>query len=1632
MWNGQDTIYGLEWIEENQSYFKVEVDEDAIYRVSKETLEDAGFPINQIQVSQIQLFRLGKEVPLHTTTNGLMADSDFIYFYGEKNRNELDTFLFRDWKAELINEGYSLITDTVAYFFTWNENQSGLRYKELPNDISTPPSKEDFFWEKETVRYNQDLIKETFGLDIYSDFGKEGFGTRLANSHSLQIDPLAQVYENGPAAKLSIELSVRQGTGYQIISLNNQAVWSDSLKKGTFDFFDVNFEIPVPELKNDFEISVGGEISGGAQRAVSKIEISYPRNFSFTNEAYYPINIESGQKKYVEIEGFDLSSNNLIFFNFSNNSFQRGIIEGGVLKVAIPESASPRNFGLCNLNSGIKDISNLKSVDFDFEIPDETELVFLTSEKLRIDPNNVVEDYANYRKSIEGGGYSTQVLNIEDIYNLFSFGIRNHPMAIRNLIFYLKDEKPEFEYLFLIGKGIEYDQMRTVDQFERAVTEGSFLIPTYGVPGADNKFSCLTGSDSMEVSIGRLAARDAQQVAIYFEKIKSFEGAQNLPQTVKDRLWMKRIAHLGGGRAAEQSSIQFYLSGMEEIIENNRFGAMTDSYFKTSNEPIQSSISDRLINLINNGVSIITYMGHSYSGGFEFSLDNPDAFENFGKYPLMLSYGCFSGQIHQIPKSIGEEFVLIKDKGAIGFVASTGTGSTGLLSIFGNSFYEHLGDKSYGTEVGYILKNVVNEHQNFGTPLFYQSSLLGDPTLKINPQKGIDLVIDPSSVQFTPEAINTNQDSFKLSLSVVNLGQNISDSTSLSIEREIDNGQRIELINERIIVPEVSKKYEFTFPVLEAETQGLRKFYVSIDHLNFIEELPTPSAENNNDLRGTDGELGTSVLFYSNDVEPVYPAEFAIIGTEEKLTLIASGANTFSPRSKYLFEIDTTKNFNSPLLEKSEIEVSGAIVKWSPMQTLMDSTVYYWRTQSTLSGVNSFWQTSSFLVEGDNPQKGWNQSHFQQFEKNSFENTRIDSLKRKIEFVNDFKDILLSSRKSPDRSQIFVNTERRHSTTASRFIFVYLVDTIGNFVKNEPGDLLGSGANATTLSTIAFRYRADLEQDRLALINFLENVVPSRFLVCLITTQSDTRGYAPEMWAADSLIVGTNLFEVLEKQGATQIRKTATVGSLPYALIYKKGESIAAEKLAQSIDETAEVRYSFPGNWFAGNFETQWIGPSLNWERLEWNVGAQQSDKFSLDLIGQKIDMTEEILISNFTKFDTTLNWINAQEFPLLKLKISLFDSLLRTAPEIEKLRIIFDGLPDLALSPSSHFSFYRDSIFEGDSLKLSIDVENLSCWDADSLTIRYSIIDNANNRVDNIRKINPLLKRGKGRLEFAESTKGLSGKHKLEVEINPNKEHPERKYDNNFGSVDFLVVKDEVNPLLDVTFDGIHIMNGDLVSSKPFIQILLKDENQFFELNDSSNLELFLSFPNELIPKKILLTDPTVEVFQQNSTNEKNSLRINFAPNLELDGTYKLIIKAKDASGNRAGTNDFEIKFRVITKSTISNLVNYPNPFSTSTRFVYTLTGNVVPQKFKIQILTVAGKIVREISEDEIGTLKIGTHMTDFEWDGTDDFGNQLANGIYLYKLHLSKQDDMEFEKNTFELENYIKNGFGKLVILR
>ena len=70
----------------------------------------------------------------------------------------------------------------------------------------------------------------------------------------------------------------------------------------------------------------------------------------------------------------------------------------------------------------------------------------------------------------------------------------------------------------------------------------------------------------------------------------------------------------------------------------------------------------------------------------------------------------------------------------------------------------------------------------------------------------------------------------------------------------------------------------------------------------------------------------------------------------------------------------------------------------------------------------------------------------------------------------------------------------------------------------------------------------------------------------------------------------------------------------------------------------------------------------------------------------------------------------------------------------------------------------------------------------------------------------------------------------------------------------------------------------------------------------------------------------------------------------------------------------------------------NYPNPFNPETSISFTITKDT---QVTLTIFDVLGREIRKLSDYN---YQKGSHSV--IWDGRDDLGNLVSNGIYLYQI--------------------------------
>ena len=494
-----------------------------------------------------------------------------------------------------------------------------------------------------------------------------------------------------------------------------------------------------------------------------------------------------------------------------------------------------------------------------------------------------------------------------------------------------------------------------------------------------------------------------------------------------------------------------------------------------------------------------------------------------------------------------------------------------------------------------------------------------------------------------------------------------------------------------------------------------------------------------------------------------------------------------------------------------------------------------------------------------------------------------------------------------------------------------------------------------------------------------------------------------------------------------------------FNFIYRKNNAVftPVSKLSEGIFDKIELAVICPASKGNGLITSPAFGPAKAWNTFHWRGKSLEfptGDSVRFEVIGITAAGVENTIFSvDSTIKEINISTINAVQYPYIKLKMYNVDRVSSTPYQLNYWRLNYTPVPEGAVAPNIKFTM-KDTVEIGEPIAFSVAFKNVSQVKFDSLMKINLRIKTANNfdSVINIPKGKILLSGDTLVASYTIPSEKYPGKNTLFIEFNPANNQPEQFLFNNFLYKDFFVKSDNFNPLLDVTFDGVHILSRDIVASKPNILIKLKDESRFFALKDTSLIKVQLRYPDQTL--RSFSFGDTLRFNPANLSSGENAATIEFKPFLPKDGEYELIISGKDMSSNVAGALNFRTVFTVINKSMISELLNYPNPFTTSTAFVFTLTGSQIPQNMRIQILTITGKVVKEITKEELGAIHIGRNITDYKWDGNDMYGQKLANGVYIYRV-ITNLNGKSFEKYKAEGDDtnkYFNKGYGKMYLMR
>ncbi|MEP7165274.1 MAG: C25 family cysteine peptidase [Ferruginibacter sp.] len=1417
--------YNNEWINFAQTYYKCKVGSNGLYRITQPSLSSIGLATTPAQ--QFQLWRNGKEIALYTSIpTGIFGISDYIEFYGQANDGQADKQLYK-YDSLQMSDKLSLVTDTAAYFLTV-KNGSNKRFTNITNNVAgniLPPETGFIYSLQRSYKVKQNPgFSVDYGSLLYSSSYETGEGWSSADVYPGSIIDNNSIYldNTGVSASLDAVVSGNASANRYVKVKINGITLVDTVLNGfnikRFHITDIPLSIFTGGNANIEFVNSG---NGADKIVVSDYQLSYPHIFNFEGKSQFGFDLPAGASKYLVINNFNFGTTAPVLLDLTNDQRLTGDIFGSTVRFVIPALAANSSFILLNSEpANIKTVQNFTQRIFkDYSLPANQGNYVIISHPLLFNDgagNNNVDKYRIYRNSVAGGSFNAIVADINELTDQFAFGIKHHPAAVRNFGYYALDNfSTAPQYFYLIGKGLTYPDFKKYESDPNI--DKLALVPTFGYPASDNLLlAARTGSSSL-INMGRLSAISGVEVGDYLDKVKQFEAIQNsVPQTNADKGWMKNIAQITG--AIDDPSlanlINYFMGGYGQIMADTSFGAKVYSFSKNSGQYTAAGSKKTIDDLFSEGMSYITYFGHSSPNTLEFNLDNPQNYSNTGKYPLIMVNGCNSGNLFLFDTlravnkgTLSEKYIFATNKGSIGFIADTHFGLPQQLDFFTEEFDRNLASKMYGQSIGSIMKGTMefltaNFTNDFGMRIHTEEiTFHGDPAIKLNPFTKPDYTIEDSLVTTDPLVISVADEKVVITAKILNIGKAINDSIDILIQHQFPDNSIKVLDTRRIKATLYEDTIQVPVMINPLLDKGLNKIIVTIDQGNEVSEL----SETNNTVT-------KNFMVIGDEIRPVFPYDYSIVNNGPGLEIYGSTADIFSGEKQYVMQMDTTRLFNSAFKVTRTVTDSGGVIKFLPGVSLTDSTVYYWRLAVGPVNASTRWLGSSFTYINGTVDDGYGQAHYFQYTDDGFESMNIDSTSRKFNFDNKIRKLLIRTGLYPYYSwdQINVNVDNDQldlygcNYNSLQFI-VYNPLTLAPWKNYNVSSGVGRFnsanvcANGSITTRAFFEYPFGASTYRASAMSFIDSI-PNGYIVSISNLGRTNNTTFINAWKADTATLGSgkSLWHKFHELGLHHIDQFTS--NLPFLFLFKKGDTInfpIRQHVGTAVNEQIVDTFLLSGKAVNGSITSPWYGPVKNWKDLKWdslNVSSTGTKEHSFEITGKDLNGNEMYLGTVYNSKDTTLSYISAAVYPKLQIKMNNTDDQNASPSQLKYWMITSDNYPEGALSPNLFFQC-ADTLTTADSIELKVAFKNISHVAFDSIKVRLTITgaNGAPVVFDNLAngaRIKPLISDDTAIISYSIPLTNFEGSNQLKLEVNPDNDQPEQFYFNNILYKNIYAIK--------------------------------------------------------------------------------------------------------------------------------------------------------------------------------------------------------------------------------------------------
>jgi hypothetical protein len=1249
-----------------------------------------------------------------------------------------------------------------------------------------------------------------------------------------------------------------------------------------------------------------------------------------------------------------------------------------------------------------------------------------------------------------------KIAYIDEIYDEFSYGLLN-PYAVKDFLKHTYDNwvKPSPMYVVLIGD-MSYDYRKLLPgSRENYIPSIPVHSLYYGQAVSDNDFVLVDGSDPYpDMVISRISIETVEEGNNFLQKLI------NYPED-NSKLWKQNILLVSSGLDA-QDEASFRFNDRSMRLKNNyvdKAGLSPNMIMRYPNTPeyfIYKGEGPQIRSGIDRGATIVSYYGHG--GGYQWDLvflnDDIELLNNYGRLPFISSVTCYTAHFDN-QDVFGEQFIKIPGKGCIAFWGSSGLTLWPIGAEINEMFFDEVITKREYITGKAILKTKAR------IPYYYSNqisllTLLGEPLLKLAIPEEADFTIKSNNISIFPEAPLVG-DTVQVKIDMYNAGILIS-GDSLNVELIASSNDTSYVVDIKKIP--VFGEYQTTYINWTPGSGGLYNLTVNV---NNIAPIPEPDYSDNsasasfavydlsepNIISPNDGFSTTStrvevilsdigyyidrVLLYeiqidtSNTFErPIYnegnlqsinsilkwnspslskgvyfwririmdqeqsgmwskPRSFSV--TEYVENDYIDFGNAFKKYKTYNISYDIAdsslilntellppKPINKNFLE--DIGFSNSVLDSIGLSCLTTDGTYLYFGQIWFFALNNNPQGKSFIYRvgtGNNGTvKGEFYGKFSEF---------YDPIKNQIFYHN-------GSIYIPTGTPYYL---KKISTATGDTSSIYIPDGMlsseTSRIEDGPNYLCSDG---NYIYNLAFKDTTGNSKYVLRIFDPSDNW---NLIESYKVLTGSSYPYFSGFFVADGYLYPT---EMLVNNYMRRIRlndgffEEEWIVNLDYQGYYAWSYDFINDEIYTSVFRSGYTpKFSkFKGTYTdaSGRIESDLIGPASKWSKIGYHIenetlfGSYRVTLCGLNKTTKLLDTLQSNIPSAYL-----LDSVNTNLYPYLKVVVDFVDSSVGQVEKIKfkNLAVDYSSLPELVLTKND-FLIEPDSLLQGFTTSISYTLRNFGQSAAENAYLEFKL-DDEDSLLHSPTFSLPA--DSSVTTNFIINTTNLPPATGYTIKVSCINSEPEFYNYNNISQKSFFVVRDSINPLFQLTIDGKEIINGDIVSAKPEIVISLKDNGPLPLKKEDFTL----------VHNNIQVRLDTAAIDFQYSPHPNSEAVIKWNPVLK-DGKQTLEILAKDASGNFFDSTSAKFVFYVYNTFDLTKVFNYPNPFTNETHFTFELRGDDKNMEdFYIKVYTVAGRLIKEIRVDPF-SLKAGFNK--IHWDGRDQDGDEVANGVYFYKI--------------------------------